>query len=157
VWVGDKVVVADQLNPAAERLCHKLPASVVVFGNPVFDAPDLRITIEHSLPEFDHLVRRLSALVRLFERIDAIFKQLAGGRVQEDDYVFARLVASLLNGFENQFNGLFVRLQLRGKSAFITDSGVVALLVQNRLQRMEGLSSRSQAFAIAGALLRAKS
>src|ERR1019366_8348854 len=60
--IGDKVVVADQLNPASERLCHQLPAGVVVFGNPIFNTPDLRITGEHSLPEFDHLLRRLSAL-----------------------------------------------------------------------------------------------
>jgi hypothetical protein len=45
-----------------------------------------------------------------------------------------------LDCFKNQFDGFFVGLQLWRESAFITDARVVALLVQDSLQRVEGLS-----------------
>ena len=58
-------------------------------------------------------------------------------------------VASLLDGFENQFDGLFVGRQLRCESAFIPNACVVALLVQNGLQCVEGFGCRSQTFTVA--------
>jgi hypothetical protein len=74
---------------------------VVVFGNSIFNRPDLWITAESTFPEFDHLFRRLSALVRFVECIDTVFKELVGGGVKDEDDVLTRFLPRLLDRFKN--------------------------------------------------------
>ena len=125
-----------------------LPAGVVVFGNSIFNCPDFRIMVENTFPEFDHLFRRLSALVRFVEGIDTVFKKLAGGRIEHEHDVLASFVTCLLNGFKNQLDRLFIGCALRCETAFIADARVVTLLVQNSLECVKGFRSRAQSFAV---------
>ena len=56
------------------------------------------------------------------------------------------LYPALADGFENDFDRFDVRLQRRRESAFVTDGGVVAALLQHALQRVKDFDAPAQGF-----------
>src|SRR5262249_25881545 len=129
--VGDKEIVADKLNLAAELVGKSAPAFPVVFGKAVFDGND-GILADPGVPEVDHLVARNLALVALLEDVLVLFLvvELAGGWIERDGDLLAGLVAGCFDGFENQLDGFGVRLERGRESAFIADGRVVAVLLK---------------------------
>ena len=52
----------------------------------------------------------------------AVLEELAGGRVQGQDDVLAGLVAGLLDGLQQQVQGLAVAAQVGGEAALVADA-----------------------------------
>ena len=94
--------------------------------------------------ELHHLGRALAGFIALLEDVFAIGKQLARRRVQRNRNLLARLVAGLLDGFENHLDRFGIGLERGSKAALVADRGVVTLLLQHRLQGMKCLGSPAQ-------------
>ena len=58
--------------------------------------------------------------------------------------LLAGRVAGLLDGFEDEFEGFFVGLELRGEAAFVADGGVVALLLEHAFEGVEDLGAPAE-------------
>src|SRR6185312_6112728 len=134
--------------PAAELVGENTPAGPVVLGQAVLNRDD-GVLPAPFIPEGDHLFAGKLALVALLENVFVLFLvvELAGGRVERDGDLLAGLVAGLLDGGENHFHGLGVRLERRCKAALVSDRGVVSLLLKNALQRVESLRGPAQSLA----------
>src|SRR5712692_4133579 len=143
--IGYKDVVADQLQLAAELLCKALPAVPVVLGHSVFERDDGELP-RPARPELDHLFRCASGLVRLAENVLAarLVIEFAGGRVERNGRVLAGLVACRKDGLEQDFDGLFIRFEVRGKAALIADGRGVAALFEHGLQVVKDLDAHAQ-------------
>src|SRR5262249_31061291 len=112
---------------ATKGICQRFPAGPVVFGHAIFDGND-GIFFAPTGPVSGHFGRGVLALVRLLEDVLAagFVVELAGGGIEGDGNLFAGLVASSGNGFENDLNGFFVGLAAGCEAALVADSGVVA-------------------------------
>ena len=96
------------------------------------------------LVDGDELVARDALLV---EGVLAglLVEELAGGAVERDEDVLARLVAGLLDGADDVLDGLLVRRELRREAALVADRDRVALVLEELLQRVEDLGARRAA------------
>ena len=61
-----------------------------------------------------------------------------------------RFIAGLLDRLHDQAEGLFIRLQVRRKPAFVTDRRVQPFFLQQRLERMEHLRRHPERLAETG-------
>ncbi len=82
--------------------------------------------------------------------VGAVLEQFAHRRVHSDGDVFARRVAGLLDGFEEDLYRVFVGRQVRGEAAFLAHGGAEAAVVEHLLQRVVGLGAPPQCLAEAG-------
>jgi len=105
--VGDEEVVADQLDFVAEFFGQVRPAVPVVLGKAVLER-DAGIVVHPLGVEADHVVGSLYGFVGFLEHVFAVLKKFAGGGVEGDGDFFTRLVSSLSDSFENDFNRLGV-------------------------------------------------
>src|SRR4029077_2671418 len=100
--VGDKQIVADQLNLAAQRTGHELPAVPIVLGHTVLDGDDW--ILFHPLgPELYHLLGGPLTLVGFLENVLAAFFviELTGSWIEREPDLSTRFVASFGDGFEH--------------------------------------------------------
>ena len=98
-------------------------------------------------PEFDHLLRRLLALVRFLEDVFLLILVEKFAATQDQAPVpicFARLVAGLRDGFHQHFERFVIRFQAWCEPAFVADRSRVAALLQHALQRVECLRAHAQ-------------
>ena len=73
--------------------------------------------------------------------IGALGIEGTGSRIQGDGDVLARNESSSLDGLHDHFAGLIVALQVRREPALVTHAGGESHLLQDALQRMEGLDA----------------
>jgi hypothetical protein len=73
--------------------------------------------------------------------------EFARGGIDGQRDLFARRVARGGDGFEHDFDGFFVRFQIRREAAFIAHRGGIAALFQNGLQIVEDFDAHAQGFA----------
>ena len=132
LWIGNEVVVADQLQPVAERIGQLLPAFTVFFTHAVFKRHD-GVLLRPLGVKPDHLGGRLARTIRFLEHVVAGIVKLAGGRVERNGDVLARLVAGCTNGLDDQLHRFIVGLQAGREPAFITHGGHQAALLQKLL------------------------
>src|SRR5690606_20913440 len=97
------------------------------------------------LPVGDHLVTGQHAVFGL-EVVLAGLQELRTGRVQADGDLLARPVAGEFDGSQDDLDGFFVALEVRGEAALIADVGVVATLLQYLAQFVKGLDTGPQCF-----------
>nr|pir phosphopyruvate hydratase - Deinococcus radiodurans (strain R1) [Deinococcus radiodurans] len=142
--VGHEQVVAHQLGLGAHLGGQAFPAVPVVFSEAVFDA-DNRVAAGPVGPEVDHLVAAQHAALAL-QVVLAVLVQLGHGGVERDADVLAGFVARLLNGFKQHFEGFLVALEVRRKTAFVADVGVVAAPAEDFFQVVKGLGAVAQCF-----------
>ena len=97
----------------------------------------------------NHLFAGQFALVALLEDVLLLFAvvELARSGIECDGDLFARLVAGLLDGFENQLDGLGIGFERGRESAFVADGGVVTLLLEHAFEGVEGFRGPAQGFA----------
>ena len=144
--VGDQQVIADNLQAVAQQFDHQLPAFPVILSQAVFDGDD-RVLVDPVLPEFDHLLAgQLFAFLAQHVHLAVFVVELGGRRVERDSNLLARLVAGLLDGFQDHFHGLGVGLQCGGVTALIADQGRVAAALEHALQRVIDFRAPAQAF-----------
>ncbi len=96
--------------------------------------------LTHVLVERDHLFRGLFFAFSL-EIIDPVLVELARCGIQPEKDILAGLVTGLLDGLQDDLNGLLVRFQVRSKAPFVSHRGVVTLFLKNSLQRMKNLGT----------------
>ena len=91
-------------------------------------------------------------LIGFFEDVFFLFAivKFAGGGIDGDGNLFAWLVASGGDGFEDALHGFDVGFQVWGEAAFVADSRGVAIFLQDRFQAMENLYAPAQGFVKIG-------
>src|SRR3954471_15766413 len=141
--VGDKEIVADELALLADEIGELLPAVHVVFRHAVLDRDD-RIARDQVCKIFGLLGDR-AGLALAFIDVFAVLEELGRGAVQPDHDIAARLVAGLADRVHDELERGIGRRQVRGKAALVADIGIVAGLLQLRLQRVEDLGAIAQA------------
>src|ERR1019366_5664351 len=140
--VGDKDVIADQLNLVAEPFREFLPPRPVVFRKAIFKRKDLRVVLGPVDPEVDHLCRTLPSSARLVKNIGAVFIELAGCRVQIDSNVRSEFVARLLHCKIQKLHCLFTRTEPGSEATLVADAGFVSFPVQQSLRSLGRPSRR---------------
>ena len=148
--VGDEQVVADDLDAIAEGVVELLPAGPVVFVEAVLDGVD-GVVLDEGRVELDHLVGVFLAALGLEHVETLVFVvEAAGGRVEGDEDVLARLIAGLLNGFHDDLEGFFVGGEVGGEAAFVAHAGGQAAVAEHLLERVEHLGAHPQGLAEVG-------
>ena len=157
--VRDEQIIADQLDLIAKTLTELLPAFPVILCKTIFQR-DQRILLRPCFIHVDHFFRSLLAFTGTLQNILALLLiiEFRRSRVHSEADVIAELVASSLNSLSHESQRAFIseRLQrslvarntARSIAAFITDSGVIAILLQNRLQSMEYFSTHTDSFML---------
>ncbi len=143
--VGDKQIITHELDLVSELVGKNAPAFPVVFGQTVFNR-DNGILADPISPEADHLFRRFHRLVRFLEDVFAFFfvEEFAARRIERNGNVIAGAKARLANSFENHLNGFNVGFERGSETAFVTDRGVVATLLEYSFQRMKNFRAPLQ-------------
>ena len=78
--------------------------------------------------------------------VSATFVKLAGSYIQSKKNLLSWLVARFLNCFNNQVQGLLVRLYIRCKSTFVPYAGCVTPALQNCFETVKDLHAHAQTF-----------
>ena len=112
--VGDEQVVADELDPAAERLGQRRPAVPVVLGHAVLDRHD-RVGVDEPGPVLDQLVGA-EHLALAGEVVAAVAVELADRRVDGDGDVVAGHEPGGVDGLDEELDGVLVASAGRGRS-----------------------------------------
>ena len=135
--VGNKQVVADDLEVLAEACGEILPAVPVGFAETVLDADDAELVAEGGVPVDEVGVGFVFA--GSFEEVVAVFViELAGSYVHAEAEIFTDLVAGGLNGFGNHFEGFVVAVFDAGAvAAFVTGEGGVAVIGDDFFEGVE--------------------
>ena len=143
--VGDKQVVAHELNALAEHVGQLLPCGPIVLVQSVLDGHD-GVLVAPAFPKVHHFSTRALVSGRL-KLVKAAFLvvELRGCGVHGQKHVFSGTVSRLFNGAQNDFHGFFVASQIGGKSAFVSHVGAVTLAFQHALQVVEDLRAHAQA------------
>ncbi len=139
--VRHEQVVAHDLDAAAEPLGHLRPTGPVVLGVSVLDRND-RVLVDQLLVEVDHLLAR-ARLALGGEDVLAVLVEFGRGRVESNEHVVSGYVPGLVDGLNDDGDGLFVGLQVRGESSLVADSDRVPLGLQHFLERVEDLRAHA--------------
>src|SRR5690606_24469202 len=140
--VGHEQVVADQLDPVAQALGQQLPAVPVALVHAVLDGDD-RVLRGPIGEEVDELLAG-QALALAGEVVLAVVEELAGGDVQAQHHVLARVITGLADRLEDRLQRFLVAAQVRREAALVADRGRQASALEHRLQRVERLGARAQ-------------
>ena len=79
-----------------------------------------------------------------------LVKEFAGGGVERDGHLLARLVAGRNDGFQNDLNGFFVGFAAGSKTALIAHGSGVAVPLQGGFERVENFDAPAERFAESG-------
>lgn len=143
--IRDEEVVADDLELVAEALGQLLPAVPVFLVQRVFQGDDwiFRDELRPVVDEFRGGVFGLGFRQNVLAFLLAF--PLAGGGVNGQREVFARLIARLFDGFHDVVEGFFRALEVRREAAFVADGGGELVLLEQRGQRMVDLGAPLEA------------
>ena len=145
LFVGNKQVVANQLNFFAQLLGELLPTIPVILSHTVFDGDD-RIFLAQACQIINHFFAgHFYAFTGHF--VFAVYIEFAGSNVHRHNDVFTGFIACTLGCFENNLDCICIAFQVRCKTAFITQSSAQAFFLQQCLQIMINLSVHAQCFA----------
>jgi len=84
-------------------------------------------------------------LIRFEEAIDTVLVHLAGGGIERDRNLRTGNVAGVVDGLEQQVDGLLIGPKLWSEAALIANRGGIALLLQRAFQLVEDLHAHPQA------------
>ena len=111
--IGDKEIVADELHAAAERAGQRRPAVPIVLGHAVLDGED-GIALHQVLVESHHLIGA-EAFALALHLVLAALEELAGGDVETQRHLLARLVAGVSIAFMMKPSASSVRARFGAK------------------------------------------
>ena len=144
-FIRHKNIVTHNLDIASEGVGEELPSVPVVFSQAVFNGYD-GIFFYHVLIELDHIRGCLVRLLLCGHDICPVFEKGACRRIDGDTDILSRLIARLLNRLHNHYKCFFIGFEVRRKSAFITNGGVVAFAFEDGLEGMKNLRGHAQSF-----------
>ena len=102
------------------------------------------VAIDDSFIQRDHVIGAALRVGLRLQAIDAIVENFARRHIQAEIHVFSRTITRLFNGLHENFERLFVGLQVRGKAAFITHRRAVAAAAQHGFKAVEDLGADAQ-------------
>ncbi len=138
--VGDEQVVADDLNPLADRFGERLPAVPVLLVQRVLDG-DQGVRRDQLGVVGGHLG---GAALGALEGVRAVDVELGGGHVQGECDVPARGEAGLADRLQDQVQRLAVTRQRGGEAALVAEAGVEPPALQDGLEGVVGLGTPAQ-------------
>ena len=145
LFVGNKQVIANQLNFFAQLFGELLPAVPVILCHTVFDGDD-RIFLAQTCQIINHFFAgHFYAFAGHF--VFTVYVEFAGSNVHRHNDVLTGFIACTLGCFENNLDCICVAFQVRCKAAFITQSSAQAFFLQQCLQVMINFSVHAQCFA----------
>ena len=148
--VGDKQVVAHQLDPVSDAASQLDPAVPILLGHAVLDGDD-GVLLNELAPVIDHLrAGKLAALALKLVHTGLCVIELGRRRVHGVHKVHARGVAGLLDRLVDVLKGLGIGLEVGGKAALIAHAAAKARLVQHALKRVVDLRAPAQALGKGG-------
>ena len=104
--IGDKKVVADDLNLVSEFFSHQFPSVPVILGQAVLDRNDW-IFIYQLNVEVHHFGRGFHNAFT-FQVIFAVFEYFRSSCIESDANLLARCIACFLDGGDNDLNCFFI-------------------------------------------------
>jgi len=143
--VGGGALTPMMSELVAEALGHGLPAVPVLLVQRILDG-DQRVGIHQFGVVADHL---LGGLLRTLELVGPVLVELGSGDVESQGDLLAGFVAGLLDGLDDQVEGLTVGVEVRGEPALVAQAGGQATVVQHLLEgvvdagtHLDGLGER---------------
>ena len=127
--VGDKQIVADQLNLVADLLSQQFPSVPVIFVKTVFDTTDWVLAGPVG-QEVNHVAAAQVFVVDVVSAFVFVVK-LSGCYVQGNLNLLARLVPRLLDRGHDQVKCFDVATEVWSESSFVTHGGVKAFALQD--------------------------
>jgi len=144
--IGDKQIVADELNFSSQLARQDLPAVPVIFSETVFDR-DNGISFHPAGIEFYHFLGCLFRSIGLFEDVLAfLVVELTGCCVQSQRDLVARLVSRRFNGLQDELDRFLVGFQVRRKTTFIADGSSMPAVMQDLFKVMKDLGAHAHCF-----------
>src|SRR5262249_15943149 len=122
--IGDKDVVADELDSSAELCREHSPALPIVLGHSVLDRDDW-VAPDKVGPVGDK-PRRIEGFALAREAIGAVAVKFARRGVERQHYLLTRTITRGLNRLRDEAERCIGRGEVRGKPALVADIGVVA-------------------------------
>ena len=150
--VGDKKIIANDLQAFTQQRRHVAHALDIVFGKPIFHRDD-GVVVDPAFIDLQELVP-VEAAVFAAPVVNAFVVVLGGGQIQTNRHLLTGFEARLFNRFEQGFNRAFVGTKLRPKAAFISHAQVLAALVQVFARRVVDLGHPSQGLGKAASPMR---
>ncbi len=141
--VGDKEVVAHDLDFIAESLCEFGPALPVLLIQRILQGDD-GVVLNQFCPEIDQFIRG-EPQAGLGQAIAALRLPFTGGGVDGQGDVAARLVPGFADGFQDQVQRLPLAGKIRREAALVAHRGGQAFALQQRLERLVHLRAPAQA------------
>ncbi len=140
--VGDKNVVANQLNRSAKALGQQAPAVPVVLAHGIFNGDD-GVTGTPVSEVIDELGRTQRPALR-FEDVLAVVVKLRRRAVQTDGDVDTRLVTRNPDRLHDQTEGSLVPWKIGRESALVAHGGGQSFGMEQLFERMEHLRAVAQ-------------
>ena len=137
--VGNKEVVADELDLLAQTLGKDLPTVPVLLCKAVLDGDDWEL-LDHFLVISNHFLGGKGATLALEVILAGLLViELRRSWVHSKAEVLAKLKASSLNSLGKKLKWLLVGLKVWSKAALVTNAGVEALGLQSVLEGVVNL------------------
>ena len=133
------------MNDFIQLFGHQLPTFPILLGQSILNGED-GILFDQLGIVVDHLFGTQFTVFGL-ELIFTLAVELAGGRIQGQPHVFAWLVASGFDGFEDQGQGLFIGAQIGREPAFIAHGRIQAFALKYFFQCMKGFGAHLNGLA----------
>ena len=131
--LGDKKVIPDELNIFADGFGELPPQIPVILPGRVLQRND-GVLGGKTAPVFQQVVRGAQP-VFLGQEIHIVpGLPLSGGSIQRQRHILPGAEAAILDGPQNQFQGLFLIFQLGGKAALISHAAGQARFLQQGAQ-----------------------
>src|SRR5437660_7386239 len=143
--VGDEQIVADQLQPGAERARELRPTVPVALAHAILDRDD-RVFAGEVCQVARELGAREAAVLEL-ELVGAVAEELRARDVEPEIQVLAGAVAGRVDRLQDDPEGRLVGLKARREAALIAHGCRQTALVQQLLERMKHLGAGAQRLA----------
>ena len=140
--IGDKQIIANQLDAVTQTLGEDFPVGPIVLGKAVFDR-NYGVVVDNPSIPVNEVVGRLPVAVG-FQDIMILIVKFRGGDVHGDADIFAELVVSFIDGILDAFEWLVVAItNARSIATLVANSGGVVALFQDILQGMKNLGAHT--------------
>ena len=142
--IGNKQVIAYQLNLFAQFFRQQLPTVPVIFRKSVFNRNNRVFICQHLIVLYHF--RRSPAdafsgqVVNIFIRVIKFTCRY----IQRDLHVITRLISRFFNRFDNYLDRFFIGGKIWSKTAFIPYRGIHPLSFQHSFQVMEYFRAHSK-------------
>ena len=142
--IRNKEVVPDELDFVAQSIGQHFPAFPVIFSHTVFNRENREFSTQF-LVEFNHFFVGVR-FADTFEFIFAVFIKFRRSGIHSENNIFPWFISCGFDSINNESQSFFGRFQIRSKTAFITDIGVMTGRFEVFLQGVENFRTHADSF-----------